>query len=624
MLAPSHHHTSPIGWSGRGDIMSTSIPEMDTDNTQYFARLHELPAPSPCPSHHSSTGGGGGGGAIASSPTHGLIDPKRAPHYDSLGRSRAATGQRMRIPSNQSVASKSSAGKMSGSSTDRISSYSADTRGSPMLMYPPPPEYCPPPPAEHRPVKRPSPGDVRNIYIEKSSDPLGIQILEARGSGGIFVKTVNANSLAAMAGLQVGDQLLEVCGINMRSANYQLAKMVLLQCGDSISMKVQYNPDKYNEQGEQPCSQSNDGDLPPNIEGADTLRREPPLPLASSIYPLSNIRPLTLSSSAPPLPPPGSELPPSEPRIVFLKKVASSLGVTLIGGNAVGIFVHAVKQDSVAHAPGGLRCGDQILESTTRVRQEHVQEQAGDSFYVRAMFDHARETDDELSFKAGDILYVDNTMFHGIPARARAWIVDRTPREAATYSSVSLNSEYSASTTVDDIIPTYQKIERVDCHVLRPIVLVGPLVEKLAEKLVQEFPHQFSRSVPEIKKASEQAMERGVADNNYIDFRRRGTHFECITVSSVKQACSKCTLDCHPRRATPVDDKGRSLSCGHITVRRNARPRGEPTPRRPHPCTERPPRAVIPGGPFNHMCRSLKQVVDHEQGRSFWVPSQGL
>lgn len=43
--------------------------------------------------------------------------------------------------------------------------------------------------------------------------------------------------------IQVGDQLLEVCGINMRSATYQLAANVLRQCGNSITMLVQYSPD---------------------------------------------------------------------------------------------------------------------------------------------------------------------------------------------------------------------------------------------------------------------------------------------------------------------------------------------------------------------------------------------
>lgn len=87
---------------------------------------------------------------------------------------------------------------------------------------------------------------ISRVYIEKSSEPLGIQIF-CRNSGGVFVSSVHQSSLAAQVGLQVGDQLLEVCGINMRSATYQLAACVLHQCGNSITMLVQYNPTKYQE-----------------------------------------------------------------------------------------------------------------------------------------------------------------------------------------------------------------------------------------------------------------------------------------------------------------------------------------------------------------------------------------
>lgn len=38
-----------------------------------------------------------------------------------------------------------------------------------------------------------------------------------------------------------------------------------------------------------------------------------------------------------------------EPRLVYLEmKKAHSLGISLVGGNAVGIFVHAVQNDSPA------------------------------------------------------------------------------------------------------------------------------------------------------------------------------------------------------------------------------------------------------------------------------------
>ena len=56
--------------------------------------------------------------------------------------------------------------------------------------------------------RKPSPGEIRQIYIEKSSEQLGITIEEGSGGGaaskkGVFVSSVSENSLASQVGLQV-------------------------------------------------------------------------------------------------------------------------------------------------------------------------------------------------------------------------------------------------------------------------------------------------------------------------------------------------------------------------------------------------------------------------------------
>lgn len=185
--------------------------------------------------------------AVASSYTHG---------YEGGTFPRKKENQRFRIPSNPSVTSKSSVGKLSTGSIERTSE-----RGSPMPTFhvevlspgtggsssggtirgsggnkrSSMPDYCYSQP-------RPAPGELRRVHIDKSVEPLGIQI-SCLESGGVFVSTVSEHSLASQVGLQIGDQLLEVCGINMRSATYQLAANVLRQCGNSITMLVQYSPD---------------------------------------------------------------------------------------------------------------------------------------------------------------------------------------------------------------------------------------------------------------------------------------------------------------------------------------------------------------------------------------------
>ena len=105
-----------------------------------------------------------------------------------------------------------------------------------------------------------------------------------------------------------------------------------------------------------------------------------------------------------------------EQRLLYpVMKKSGDLGVRLVGGNAVGIFIHSVDMDSPAYNIG-LRSADQILEyNGTDLRQATAEQaayelakpadsvavlvqynpdrynafkdQPGDAYYIRAMFD---------------------------------------------------------------------------------------------------------------------------------------------------------------------------------------------------------------------------------------------
>lgn len=277
---------------------------------------------------------------------------------------RKKENQRFRIPSNPSVTSKNSAGKLSTGSIERTSERNSPMptfhvevlspgRGAKQMAHKATrnsmPEYC------GLGWSKPLPGELRRVHIDKSQQPLGIQIYCPPSSGGVFVSTVNDNSLASQVGLQVGDQLLEVCGINMRSATYTLAARVLRQIGNSITMLVQYSPDKYKDEVDVPGSSSSgesSHDEEVSLSGSPTprnspgpqqsLRMEPPPPEVATLRQSQTSKDL--------------------PRFLLIEmRNCSDLGISLVGGNAVGIYVHSVQIDSPAYN-AGLRTGDQILE----------------------------------------------------------------------------------------------------------------------------------------------------------------------------------------------------------------------------------------------------------------------
>ncbi|CAG2104840.1 unnamed protein product [Medioppia subpectinata] len=417
------------------------------------------------------------------------------PSFDGLS-TFPKRNQRFRIPSNQSVTSKSSTGKLSTSSIDKASSSILSDRGSPMpCAYHI--DWVTPLNGSSNGVHRiAKPGDVRNISIERSSAPsMGINIAPS-ATGGVFVCHVNENSLAAQAGLLVGDQLLEICGINMRNATYKLAANVLRQCGNNILMMVQYNPDKYDEDNDSDDVDADEDDDMEDEDADDTAANDSTSTSTPQSSPMDSkpllVRANTASAAI------DANIPSStnstltrskaasrsasnasrntektltdysirerqssfkqssnvcDPRRIVVKK-PSNLGISLFGGNAVGIFIHSVRDDSLASGSNGLKPGDQILEyngvdlrnataeeaaielakpaeTITLVAQynmerfKEIQDQhTGDSFFIRAAFDRP-SVDGSLAFRKEEILFVDNTMFNGVPGLWRAWLVDQ-------------------------------------------------------------------------------------------------------------------------------------------------------------------------------------------------------
>ncbi|XP_060857190.1 disks large homolog 5-like isoform X3 [Metopolophium dirhodum] len=295
-------------------------------------------------------------------------------------------------------------------------------------------------------------GELRRISIEKSGEPLGIKIF-CVDSSGVFVSSVtNEHSVAYKVGIQVGDQLLEVCGINMRCATYQFAENILQQCGNSVIMLVQYSPDEYQEL-QRTKSSTSSGSETPTPCSSPTVKRKSTYAsvIAHGMATLTRRKSDRNTDSR--------SLIAYEPHYFIMEtKKCSNLGISLVGGNAVGIFVQSVNLNSLAYN-AGLRTGDCILECNgTDLREATAEEAAfelakptekvtvlaqylidkyneikdkpGDSFYIRALFDRTIELNEagsnssQLQFRKDDILYVDNTMYNGVPGNWRAWLVD--------------------------------------------------------------------------------------------------------------------------------------------------------------------------------------------------------
>ncbi|XP_044015837.1 disks large homolog 5-like isoform X9 [Aphidius gifuensis] len=428
-----------------------------------------------------------------------------------------------------------------------------------------------------------------------------------------------------------------------------------------------------------------------------------------------------------------TKIPPTiEPRYLFIEtRKCSNLGISLVGGNGVGIFVHSVQSGCLAE-DAGLCTGDRILEyngvdlrqataeqaalelarpadKVTLVAQympdryNEVKDKPGDSFYVKAMFDRIGEIGDslQLRFNKDDILYVDNTMFNGTPGHWRAWVVDQSGRrhqcgiipskfkieeelllrrslgdletdnsrrgttsarrsffrrkkhhrsssrdskDLSQLTSVNMGWYSDSGTLNEDNLPaSYQRVERLDYPTLRPILIVGPLNECVATKLLQEFPGEYIKCLPEAMHCSQATLDQGLRDSLYVDYRKKGSYFECTTVQAVKDICAKnshCILDIsiasierlHRHQIYPIVLLIKFKSTKQIKEVKDSRyPSDKISAKAAKEMYEHALKleteyrqfisAVIPAeANMIYLCNSIKTEVDQEQSKALWVP----
>ncbi|XP_040831955.1 disks large homolog 5 isoform X1 [Ochotona curzoniae] len=324
----------------------------------------------------------------------------------------------------------------------------------------------------------------------------------------------------------------------------------------------------------------------------------------------------------------------------------------------------------------------------------------GDSFYIRALYDRQAEVEHELSFKKDDILYVDDTLPQGIFGSWMAWQLDESAQKmqrGQIPSKYVMDQEFSRRLSVSEVrddgsttktlsaaarrsffrrkhkhkrsgskdgkdllaldtfssdsIPlledsvslAYQRVQKLDCTSLRPVLILGPLLDVVREMLVNEAPGKFCRCPLEVMKASQQAIERGVKDCLFVDYKRRSGHFDVTTVASIKEITEKnrhCLLDIAPHAIErlhhmhiyPIVIFIHYKSAKHIKEQRDpVYLRDKVTQRHSKEQFETAQKieqeygkyftGVVQGGALSSVCSQILAMVHQEQNKVLWIPA---
>uniref|UniRef100_A0A3Q4BG75 Uncharacterized protein n=1 Tax=Mola mola TaxID=94237 RepID=A0A3Q4BG75_MOLML len=328
-----------------------------------------------------------------------------------------------------------------------------------------------------------------------------------------------------------------------------------------------------------------------------------------------------------------------------------------------------------------------------------IKESCGDGFYIRALYERVAEVEQELSFNKDDILYVEDTLPNGNFGFWMAWQLDENAQKlgkgqipskymmdqefyrrngmADTKDDNGTNKTLSAAArrsffrrrlkhkrsgskdgkdlmaldaistdslplTEDGMSLLYQRVQRVECSSPRPVLVLGPLVEVCKDMLVKESPAKFCRCLPEIMKASQQAIERGVKDCVFIDYKRRSGHFDVTTVASIKEITEKdchCLLDIAPhaierlhsvhiypivifiryKNAKQIKEQKDPLYLRDKLSQKHSKEQFEAAQKIEQEYS-RFFTGVVQSGSVSNICTQIMTIVDQEQNKVLWIP----
>nr|XP_033796802.1 disks large homolog 5 isoform X2 [Geotrypetes seraphini]XP_033796803.1 disks large homolog 5 isoform X2 [Geotrypetes seraphini] len=352
-----------------------------------------------------------------------------------------------------------------------------------------------------------------------------------------------------------------------------------------------------------------------------------------------------------------------------------------------------------------LKPGDNIrIKAQYKIEEfNRIKDLPGDGFYIRALYDRQAEVEQDLSFKKDDILYVDDTLPQGNFGGWMAWQLDENAQKLVRgqipskymmdqefyrrHSISEIKDENSSNKTLSaaarrsffrrkhkhkrggskdgkdllsldtistDSIPflddsvslVYQRVQKVNCTSPRPVLILGPLLDAVKDMLIKESSGKFCRCPLEVMKASQQAIERGVKDCLFIDYKRRSGHFDVTTVASIKEITDKdchCLLDIAPhaierlhsihiypiiifiryKSAKQIKEQKDPIFLKDKVTQKHSKEQYESAQKIEQEYSKYFT-GVIQGGALLSICTQIMTTVDQEQNKVLWIPAGPL
>uniref|UniRef100_A0AAR2JHB8 Discs, large homolog 4a (Drosophila) n=1 Tax=Pygocentrus nattereri TaxID=42514 RepID=A0AAR2JHB8_PYGNA len=462
------------------------------------------------------------------------------------------------------------------------------------------------------------PRDPRRVVIHRGSTGLGFNIVGGEDGEGIFISFILAGGPADLSGeLRKGDQILSVNGVDLRAATHEQAAAALKNAGQTVTIIAQYRPEEYSR------FEAKIHDLREQLmnsslgSGTTTLR--------------------------------------SNPKRGFYIRALFDYDKTADGG----FLSQAVS----------FRFGDVL----------HVLDCSDDEWWQARRVSAGGEAE-ELGFipskrrwvRIEELLRIDSELFKSLSV---ACAHPLSPDDGHRKTELELRAQAKPCKDSGDrmkstglclradcvcLVPgreesarSYETVTQVEVHYARPIIILGPVKDRVNDDLLSEFPDKFGSCVPHTTRpkreyevdgrdyhfvSSREQMEKDIQSHRFIEAGQYNSHLYGTSVQSVREVAEQgkhCILDVSANairrlqaaQLHPIAIFVRPKSLENV-LEINTRLTEEQARKGLDRAVKLEQdflecfTAVVEGDSFEEVYHKVKSVIEEQSGPYIWIPTR--
>ncbi|XP_029971585.1 discs large homolog 1-like protein isoform X6 [Salarias fasciatus] len=461
--------------------------------------------------------------------------------------------------------------------------------------------------------------EPRKVVLHRGATGLGFNIVGGEDGEGIFISFILAGGPADLCGeLRKGDRLVSVNGVDLRNATHEQAAAALKNAGQTVTIIAHYRPEEYSR-------------FEAKIHDLREQMMNSSISSGSGSLRTSQKRSLYV-------------------RALFDYDKTRDSGLPSQGLNfKFGDILHVVNaSDDEWWQARQLTAQGEVEEVGVIPSKRRVEKKERARLKTVKFNAKSRDRGQSLNDKRKKNLFSRKFPFYKSKEASEQETSDVD--QHVTSNASDSESSYRGQ---EEYVLSYEPVVQQEVNYTRPVIILGPMKDRINDDLISEFPDKFGSCVPHTTRpkrdyevdgrdyhfmVSREQMEKDIQDHKFIEAGQYNNHLYGTSVQSVREVAEKgkhCILDVsgnaikrlqlallHP---IAIFIKPKSVENIMEMNKRLTEEQGRKTFDRATKLEQEFTEhftAIVQGDTLEEIYEQVKQIIEEQSGPFIWVQSK--